>query len=358
MILRRATLCLVLLLSGVSYSQHYIFLYPKEVYLKLDNYYVSNVVDARAEKNELGITHTGMANNREKVYFKKGIGYEFLKYIRFAVDMDTNSKPIILVVEELKISEKINFSNETATALLKMSFLIEQDNGYVKIFETTQTVEETKSDATATHESRIRQVIHLCLQKFMSSEVRVDTGELYTNPHFQFTGVTIEEITKHNYEHVARYNSHLNYFQTFGLNSRGWGIMYMGYMYEPSKKWFVPFILAFDRLEIDLDPSSIVNFQGASLFYIQPGVSFIRYLGRNFFINLAIQVPLGRETIAYTYGGWIQNFIIGLAPSQGIWFTPKKKFGVDLGITCFQKILTSQIYPRDFGVQFHAGFKF
>lgn len=358
MILKRVTLFLVLFLAGVSYSQHYIYLYPKEVYLKLDNYYVSNVVDARAEKNEFGITHTGMANNREKVYFKKGIGYEFLKYIRFAVDMDTTSTPIILAVEELKITEKINFSNETATALLKMSFLIEQDSGFVKIFETTQTVEETKLDATATHESRIRQAIHLCLQKFMNSEVNSDIIVPYNNPHFQFTGVTIEEITIPNYDRIERYNSHLNYFQSFGMNSRGWGIMYMGYMYESEKKWFVPFSLAFDQLEIDFDPTSIVNLQGASLFYIQPGVSFIRYLGRNFFINLSIQVPLGRETIAYTYGEWERNSIIGIAPSQGIWFTPKKKFGIDLGITCFQKLLTSQIYPRDFGVQFHAGFKF
>jgi hypothetical protein len=45
-------------------------------------------------------------------------------------------------------------------------------------------------------------------------------------------------------------------------------------------------------------------------------------------------------------------------PSQGIYFIPKSKIGITLGLGVYEKLLNSKVYNNDIGVKLEIGIKF
>jgi len=88
------------------------------------------------------------------------------------------------------------------------------------------------------------------------------------------------------------------------------------------------------------------------------GICPFRRLNDYLFLNLGLQLIIGEEELTGFGGNQSTNTIFGIAPSQGIYFIPKSKVGITLGIGLYEKLLTSKIYQNDYGIKFEVGIKF
>ena len=344
-------------------GQHYIELKSKPVHLRLDSFYVSEVIDARAIKREIGSTNAGSGESEQPVYLREGISKSFKNYIDSVVTMDKTTRAIILAVEELFVSEQAYLAYEAGYAKLRVSFLVRENENYYSLYQTVTNAEGSHIDATKTHEERIRQVIYKALHEFNQQDVLqlekkpyVFEEAVFTSP---FSEIGVNDDLLYNEKNTGRFYSHLTAYGVYGMTVNSLGLAYMGYNYNSAHKWFIPFDLMVEIWnDITLNDTQLATMKSVRLSYFRLGLSGIRYLGKNFFVKFTLMMPIGREDITYMDGFQQKDVVTGISAMQGIWVTTKTKFGVNFGVSCFQQRLTSSIYPWNFGLQINAGFTF
>ena len=81
-------------------------------------------------------------------------------------------------------------------------------------------------------------------------------------------------------------------------------------------------------------------------------------LSEKFFLNLGVQFHYGQEELQDFSGNQINRTIFGISPSQGVYFIPKSNFGLTVGVSVFERLLSSKVYKNDFGVKLELGIKF
>ncbi len=155
---------------------------------------------------------------------------------------------------------------------------------------------------------------------------------------------------------------HSNYFLTCsnlqGLNATSWSISYYNYSETYKQIWVYPLILSVEILKIKPEYFNRFNYQSANLNYFTLGFGAFRSINDYFKFNLGLNIPLGLEVLKKMDGEQINNIIMGVTPSQNIYFISKSEHGIIFGIGVYEKLLTSLVYKSDFGIKAEVGIKF
>lgn len=150
----------------------------------------------------------------------------------------------------------------------------------------------------------------------------------------------------------------ITYSQRFGLNADGWSVQYYGYNLMSKSRWSIPILFGVEAFEIHPDYFSRSNYYSVNMSYFLVGISPFYKLNEVFFFNLGAHVVFGEEELVSYYGAESSNSFYGLSPSQGIYFIPKSKVGLTVGVSVYEKILSSEVYKNDLGIKLEVGLKF
>lgn len=150
----------------------------------------------------------------------------------------------------------------------------------------------------------------------------------------------------------------ITYSQRYGLHAKGWAVQYYGYNLKNTSKWSIPIIFGIEGFEIYTDYFSQFDYHSVKMSYFLAGISPFYKLNDKFFLNLGLNIVFGEEKLKDFYGTESSNTFFGFSPSQGIYFIPKSKFGLTVGISVYEKLLSSEVYKNDLGLKLELGIKF
>lgn len=150
----------------------------------------------------------------------------------------------------------------------------------------------------------------------------------------------------------------ITYSQRYGLHANGWAVQYYGYNLTNTSKWAVPIIFGVETFELNSGYFSQFAYQSVDMGYFLVGMSPFYQLYDKFFLNIGMNIILGQEVLTSYFETESTNTLFGMASSQGLYFIPKSKVGLTLGIGIYEKLLSSEIYDKDVGVKLELGIKF
>lgn len=150
----------------------------------------------------------------------------------------------------------------------------------------------------------------------------------------------------------------ITYSRRYGLHANGCSVQYYGYDLKNTSRWTIPIVFGFEGFTIDTDYFSQFDYQSVNMSYFLAGISPFYKLDDNFFLKLGANIIFGEEELINFYGTERSNTFLGFSPSQGIYYIPKSKVGIILGISVYEKILSSEVYKNDIGIKLETGIKF
>jgi hypothetical protein len=157
---------------------------------------------------------------------------------------------------------------------------------------------------------------------------------------------------------TQRWTNLITYSQRIGANAKGWSVQYYGYNFRSTTKWFIPLLFGVESFDIDPGYFDKSGYTYASMSYFNAGISPFYQLNEFFLMNLGAQLVFGDEELQDARGSESSHSFFGIAPSQGIYFISKTKVGITLGISVYEKLLSSKVYKSDVGLKLEMGIKF
>jgi hypothetical protein len=179
-----------------------------------------------------------------------------------------------------------------------------------------------------------------------------------TGEGFRVQESTVIIDTTQYVKETSKWTNLVTFSPRYGVNAKGWSVQYYGYNIRNTSRWAFPILFAIEGFTIDPEYFSQFNYQSAAMSYFQFGVSPFYRLNDSFFLNLGFNLVMGGETLKDFYGKESSHSFFGFSPSQGIFFIPKSKVGITLGLSVYEKLLTSQVYKSDVGLKIEIGIKF
>jgi hypothetical protein len=99
---------------------------------KLSSYYIEQIIDARNDKSNIGVTNKYLHNRKENIQFSTTLETEFVQFLGKKMLAQAQAKPLIIKVIALKIEEYKG--KPWAKISLSISFLQKENTEYVELF--------------------------------------------------------------------------------------------------------------------------------------------------------------------------------------------------------------------------------
>lgn len=136
-----------------------------------ERFYVDQVIDGRFDKRYIGTAHVGLFNNRVPAVLSDDLSSTILSLLNMTFTADETKTPIIIVIEELRVSERESITGEYGKAEAKIRFYKKSGEKIGKLFEVMEFIEKVSHwDVSKFHEENIRKVIEKCLISFIESD--------------------------------------------------------------------------------------------------------------------------------------------------------------------------------------------
>lgn len=139
------------------------------------NFKVSEIIDARKDKNILGVIQRGLKNKKDIAVFETPGLQEISDLLKRSGVLSENSDTSIVIrINTLYITELSQSLNETAKAELSIDFFARlSDGNYQYILSDYSTHEPRSFDVTNLHADNIVKVIELALSRFSKSRYQI-----------------------------------------------------------------------------------------------------------------------------------------------------------------------------------------
>ena len=149
---------------------HIIELLPNETETKIEtDFYISEIIDNRIIKNNIGIAQKGLMNRKVLSDFSKPFDLELLDYLETILPKDSNKTNLSVRINQLLVSEQTGAFKETGKAIVRLDVLIKNnDSSYGSLGSFEATKSKNSMDVTGKHDDRIRAVLKECLLQFDS----------------------------------------------------------------------------------------------------------------------------------------------------------------------------------------------
>lgn len=146
--------------------------------------------------------------------------------------------------------------------------------------------------------------------------------------------------------------------RTFSKYQKGWKISYYGYVENPSKDYFVPYVFSYNMTKSEDSEIIPKGMKSVNTYSIDLGTRFFVKLFPEVYANVELQIPLGWESVKYTEDKKRKYFLYGVSAAQGIYFIGKGRESIVLGVNVYERFVKSKVTPKDFGFSVELGIKF
>jgi hypothetical protein len=177
-----------------------------------------------------------------------------------------------------------------------------------------------------------------------------------------FFDLAAQDSTALSFNVPSNQNNLLSLSYKTGSHSNGYAFTYYHFLKGNFKGWYFPYSLSLENISVMANGISELNaYPTPAPNFIVPGISAMKNIATNLWINFGLQIPLGVEVYNNPSSLVSQNIyhpIIGLAPVQEIFFIPRTTYGLIAGIGVFERISNAYKYQNDIGLQLELGLKF
>jgi hypothetical protein len=321
------------------------------------NIYIESVIDGRTNQKSIGsVEHNGKIDS---IDLKDGATVAFYNYLKFILPKDDSKVPIVLQISDLSVNEIKSSPSDSVKANLTLAFFKKDSGKLNKIYESHTSYSASNNDGLNGFERSLKQSLSKCLTDFITTDKMISqtqTAQIKTNQITQNNGINQESPTNETAERVRR-EYMLTYTNTQGVNATGFLISFYSYPNKDRNGWTFPWIISVDILSIKPAYFDQFNYQSAKLNYYMPGISAFKKINDYLWFNLGMQIPIGSEELTDFNNNKSDNMIIGLSPTQGLYFIPKST-GITFGIGLYEIVMTSEVYKSDMGFKAEIGIKF
>lgn len=130
---------------------------------------LTDVIDARSEKSNIGWTQKGMMNIKVNANFPNPADKEILNFLK--ANLDSEGSNIQIILRTLKISEITGFSNEQGFCELSLDFILESNGQRFRIIQSTHNTVVKGLDVTKKHPGNIANAFKLCFDELSSLDL-------------------------------------------------------------------------------------------------------------------------------------------------------------------------------------------
>ncbi len=345
------TIALLFCCLGTSWGQNkYITLREAPLQREVSGFYIAEVLDLREQRDSIGFERIRATGEQLPVKLARGLAGELYTYLKQVLPEAEELKPVTLGVEALSVAQEPPEEGGRKTIFLQAIFYVPEGRQLRRLMESQQQVNGTSADAT---EALIRAGLGQALAEFSASEWRDSTAGETVRPN------EIEGAVKGR----AGSKKRMNLLAVGHFRSRkvtGWSADYF-HLREPipeGKGWFIPYQFRFERFRIEEADFLAIEYIEARLNYGFVGVSPFRRIIGNLYLGLSFKLIVGGESLTDTFDRDSFNLLLGVASSQGLYWIPRKDYGLVLSVGLYERLLSSQVYRRDIGLQLSAGLKF
>jgi hypothetical protein len=319
--------------------------------------YVDSVIDGRIDHGCIGIIEN--LNKRDSIDLKFGVSAAFNNYLKFILPKEDNKKPIVLEISILSVNEYKTKTADTIAARVAFKFYSREDGSLKRIYESEYQNSLANSNGSKGYEICLRNGIGKCLTDFINSDnanLKKENNQPTLSQGGQFPAKIKDTLNKTSVRIPKEYL--LTFSNSQGINATGFAFSFYSYTNRDGKGWVFPWIFTIDIMNIKPAYFAQFNFQSAKLNYYMAGISAFKKINDYFWLNLGLQLPIGSEELTDFSGHKTDNFIIGIAPTQGIYLISKSKVGIILSLGLYEKLITSEVYKIDIGIKAEIGIKF
>lgn len=162
---------------------------------------------------------------------------------------------------------------------------------------------------------------------------------------------------------LGPWNSLLMFSKAFGIHYPGWGLSYYGYHIDINEEteWIFPWVVTLESYKLPPDPpdpNARYFIDTKADMHIGAGISAAKRLKETIYLKFAFLIPFNLASSDLESKNEIEDYLLGVAMSQGVIFIPQSRFGLTFGVAIFERWLNSDIYRNDIGIQLEVGIKF
>ncbi|QHT70581.1 hypothetical protein GXP67_29975 [Rhodocytophaga rosea] len=134
-------------------------------------FYISDIIDARIDKNNIGWVRKGLTNTKMEADLKKRFKPELMDFFNRNLPPYTNLQPVIVKVLKFQITEHNGAATESAKAEIVIDFIYKQEDNYYNLFRGIGVTKSGNLDVTLMHADNIRSALVQCLTQFVNEDI-------------------------------------------------------------------------------------------------------------------------------------------------------------------------------------------
>jgi len=135
----------------------------KRIAIKDPKFYISEIIDARSNKEMVGIVQRGLKNRQETASFENGFQDELKNSLEDFLQSQADRTPLIVRILKLNVYERTLLNSETAVAEVIAEFYTKTDRGITLIKSAGSSVTSSGLDVTRSHGRNIERCLADCL---------------------------------------------------------------------------------------------------------------------------------------------------------------------------------------------------
>ncbi|MEM1136384.1 MAG: hypothetical protein AAGI07_11145 [Bacteroidota bacterium] len=168
-----------IILSMSAYSQGRVYLITLKPNQNIEKeFYVSEVIDYRPNKENIGIAYKGLFNDKVPAKFGEDFEIHLTKTFKALLPRSETKIPLIVRVRKLFVSEQESHLYELGRCEVELEFLRRKDSALYTLGSFSSITEKKGLDLTDTHHKRIVEALIDCIDQFSNSDWTNRSGEL------------------------------------------------------------------------------------------------------------------------------------------------------------------------------------
>lgn len=148
-------------------------------------YNITEIIDERDDKSNIGWAQRGLYNIQVKANFEKTIEKEVLGFLEKSLNTEQGTN-IKIVIRTLKVSEKTGAFNEKGFCELALVFLLNKGSKTFQVLETTKTTEIKGADVTRKHPKNIANAFKMSFDDL----IKIDLSKTADLTEYNIHGLT------------------------------------------------------------------------------------------------------------------------------------------------------------------------
>ncbi|MDT0675199.1 hypothetical protein [Autumnicola musiva] len=133
------------------------------------NFYIKKVIDARSQKENIGVAQKGAFNKKVPANFSEDFVPHLQNYFNNLLPANEEKIPLILKVDKLYISERTSAMSEQGVCEVQLEFLKDVDGQEYSLGIFSSSLEGKGMDVTGKHDERIKDALKNCITEFSVS---------------------------------------------------------------------------------------------------------------------------------------------------------------------------------------------